>query len=421
MPLSVQAMLELVLTTVPRCGESEKVPTSQALGRVLADRAVAPVDLPAFPRSAVDGYALSVADCQGATPEQPVFLPLGAKVLAGQLPAPLGPGGATFVTTGAMLPPGADAVILVERAQVQGNALAVSEPPRPGQHLSRPGEDIRRGRFLFPAGRRLGLPEIAILASLGYGELEVIRRPRVAIFSTGDELVSPGAPLAPAQVHDTNSVILRAAVEAAGGVVTRWGILPDRYPELAEIAAACAGGESDLVVTTGGTGASMLALAGSPVDGLHDLVPGLLAGSGVILNQGVGVVPGKPTAFGRIGPTPVFALAGWPYAVLVTFHLFVAPCLARLGGLPLPAERRLGRFPLGEEVKGEAGFRRYVQVRLEDRGGERFAVPILPPPPPSAARSISLLLEADGYIYLEAGETDRSAGEPVDVYVFPGG
>ncbi|MDA8194584.1 MAG: molybdopterin molybdotransferase MoeA [Thermaerobacter sp.] len=417
---TVEELQQLVLAEVAVLPAPERVPLPRALGRCLTEDLTAPINVPLFTRSAVDGYALRSADTRGASAASPVTLTLIEKVTTGHVPQrPLHAGQTALTTTGAMLPAGADAVVLVEKATQRDQTVTIDREIAPGEHMSVTGEDFAVGETILRQGHVLRLVDVAALAALGVTTVPVARRPQVAIFSTGDELVAPGDSLGPAQVYDANASLLEAAVLEAGGEPHRLGTIPDQA-DLVEhrIYQACANDAFDLVVTTGGTGASLLVLEGQDVENIHDLIPGALAKRGRLKSHGLLMVPGKPTAFGEVAGTPVFALAGWPYSVIMTFHLFVRPAIRKMAGLPPRPPSREVSARLSQEVATEPGVRKYFQVRLGRREGEVWADPLLPPRPPSAARTMHQMLQGTGYFHLDGVHQLRAGpGDAVRVVV----
>lgn len=389
----------------------ESVALADAVGRVAAESVRAHLPLPAFRRSAVDGYALSAADR-----DRP--LELVGKATAGHPPGrPIGRGEAMMVTTGAMVPEGADCVALVERSVVSDGRVRVEEPVAPGHHISPIGEDFQAGQELLAAGRLLEPVDIAAAASQGLQNISVYRRPRVGILSTGDELVPLGQALGPAQVYDVNGTVLMAMVRAAGAEPVWLGRLEDRYPVVrGGLEQARDREDWDILVSSGGTGASIPVFEEMPVEELHDLMPAVLGEVGQLLAHGIRMTPGRPTALGRLGGRPVFLLPGWPYAVLVHFEMVVAPALAKMAHRP-PAGRRRIMARAAEDLAASAELTRIIQVELVPEGqGGLLARLLLPPPPPSASRVMTQMLKADGFLVVERHQ-QFAAGEEVAVWV----
>jgi len=375
---------------------SEDVPLLEAVGRALAAGVAAPHDLPAFDNSAMDGFAVRADDVRGDT-----LLPLSAYVPAGAArAAPLAPGTAARILTGAPIPPGADTVVPVEDAEARPGGVLLHGPLRRGAHVRRRGEDLRALEVAIPAGARVGTAEAACLASFGRVEVAVHRRPRVAILSTGDELVPPGALLGPGQIRDSNGPGVAAAVLEAGGLPLPLGIARDDAPALRALLAR--GLEADVLVTTAGV--SM---------GDRDLVRQELRALGVEERfWKVEVKPGHPTAFGTRGGTLVFSLPGNPVSTLVLFEQLVRPALLAMQGHRRPL-RPLFPAVLDEALPHRAGRVTFSRVVLERRDGTLHAR--------SAGSQetgiFRTLLRADGLALLPPERADAPAGTVVPVQI----
>ncbi len=302
----------------------ETVPVGAALGRVLAQDVVAAVDLPGFDNSAMDGYAVRAGELAGATERSPVTLPVDGDVAAGDTTRHVLPEGRTMrIMTGAPMPHGADAVVPVERTDGGDREVVVRLEPELGRHVRRRGEDVRTGDVVLRAGVRLGPGHLGLAAAVNVADLRTRRAPRVCVVSTGDELVPPGSPLEHGQIIDSNNVMLRALVEAAGGEVASSPHLPD---EAAAVRGFLADpeGDPDLVITSGGV--SM---------GVYDTVKEVLAADGGVEFVKVAMRPGMPQGCGLVGPRriPVVTLPGNPVSSFVSFHVFVLPALRAMAGL----------------------------------------------------------------------------------------
>ncbi len=418
--MSVTSLQALILDDIDTLDRTDDIPVSQAVGRCLAKDILAPINVPVFTRSAVDGYALNSQDTSCALPDTPVTLDIIEKVTTGMVPKRrVERGEATLVTTGAMLPQGADAVALVEHVSVQDGVVVLEHSVRAGDNISLLGEDIRFGELVLAKEHIVRLVDVAVLSALGIVQIPVIRRPKVAIFSTGDELVTPGEPLRPAQVYDANAYLLEAFVRESGGDPVRLGTIGDRIQEVERLLNQTAHDkEFDVIVTTGGTGASLLVLEGQDIENIHDLIPGAIVKEGQLKSHGLLMTPGKPTAYGEIAGVPVFALAGWPYSALMTFQLFVRPAIRKMSGLPPFETEPEVRARLCQELTTEAGVRKYFQVRLKHENEEIWAEPLLSPPPPSAARTMHQMLQGTGYVFLDGvSQFHVNAGEWVQVAV----
>ncbi len=393
--LSFEEARAAILRSVAPAG-TERVETWRALGRVVAEDVAAPSDLPPCDNSAMDGYAVRAADCaSGALLAVSGCLPAG-----GVAPESVAPGCAVRIMTGAPIPPGCDAVVPLEEAEEAGGRIRVPGAVTPRQHIRFRGEDVAVGTVVIPAGTRLRPPEIGMLASFGKTFVPVFRRIRVAVLSTGDELVALGEPPAAGKIVNSNSVSIAAAVRDAGAEPVVLGIArDDRESHAARIAEGLA---ADALVTTAGVSA-----------GDRDLVRQVLGELGVTpVFWRVAVKPGGPTAFGMKAGTPVFSLPGNPTSALVTFEVFVRPALLKMMGHVRPI-KPLVHATLKESVKKKAGKINFLRVRIEVRDGEYLAT--------SAGDQSSgiqrTLVRADALAVLPADRTDFSVGETVDVHL----
>ena len=303
---------------------AERVPVGAALSRVLAEDVVAAVDLPGFDNSAMDGYAVRAAELSGAADDAPVRLPVDGDVAAGDTTRHvLAPGRVMRIMTGAPMPEGADAVVPVERTDGGAREVGLMLEPELGRHVRRRGEDVRTGDVVLRAGVRLGPGHVGLVAAANVPEVSVRRAPRVTVVSTGDELVPPGSPIAHGQIVDSNNVMLRALVEAAGAEVASAPHLPD---EVGAVRAFLSDpdGDPDLVITSGGV--SM---------GVYDTVKEVLVADGGVEFVKVAMRPGMPQGCGVVGPrrVPVVTLPGNPVSSFVSFHVFVLPALRAMAGL----------------------------------------------------------------------------------------
>jgi putative molybdopterin biosynthesis protein len=386
---------------------SEIVPLSQALGRVLAHPVHANVDVPGFDRANVDGFAVHAADTAGASAGTPKVLALNCEVLTpGNAPeVAVTAGTATLIATGGMVPRGADAVVMVEHTETceaaGGPAIEIRRAVAAGQFVSFAGSDLARGETVLRAGQVLTSREIGMLAAVGVAAVEVWRRPRVAIISTGDEIVAPGEPIQPGMVYDSNAAILAAAVEEAGGTAEPLGIGPDDEIVLSRLVdaglATC-----DIVILSGGTSKGAGDLCYRAVASFND--PGIVV-------HGVALKPGKPLCLAVTGGKPVVVLPGFPTSAIFTFHEFVVPVIRAFAGLPAePAERLPATLPL--RVTSERGRTEYLMVSLV-RGAEGDALAAYPTAKGSGA--VTAFSQADGFIVLPQYAENVPAGTPVEV------
>lgn len=381
----------------------ETVSLSDALGRVLARDVASPRDVPPFDRALVDGFALRAADTEGASPASPRRLTLNREILAcGVAPAlAVRLGTATPIATGGVIPRGADAVVMVEQTELDADALAidVAAAARPGQFVGYAGADMAAGETVLRRGLRITAREIGMLAACGLAAVAVVRRPRVAILSTGDELVAPGAPLPPGSIYDSNGAIVAAAVAENGGEPVRLGIVRDDAAIL-EATLGDALRAHDLVVLSGGTSKG----AG---DVSHRVLSGL--GAPGILVHGVALKPGKPLCLALAQGTPIVVLPGFPTSAMFTFHDFVVPLIRAQAGLP-PREEETVAARLTQRVASELGRTEFVMTSLA-RGPEGpIALPL-----PKGSGSVTAFSQADGFFAVPAERPGLEPGEGVSV------
>jgi molybdopterin molybdotransferase len=312
----------------------------------------------------------------------------------------VGPGQTMLVHTGSMLPPGADAVVMVENTQVvDGASIEIFRPVAEGENVVHVGEDVRRGQPLFAPGHLLRPQDIGGLVALGVTQVEVARQPRVALISSGDEVVAPEATPAIGQVRDINSYALAAQVARAGGVPVRYGIVPDDRDALAAVAAR-AFAESEMVVFSAGSSVSARDVTAEVIAGLGE--PGVLV-------HGVSVKPGKPTILALCDGKAVFGLPGNPVSAMVIFDLFVGPAIRLMMGAEPPV-RTVVRAKLARNLNSTTGREDYVQVRLEERNGEPWAVPVL-----GKSNLIYTLVHSQGTVVVPLDSNGIAAGSWVEV------
>ena len=383
---------------------AETVVLAAARTRVLAHDVVAAVDAPPFDRSIVDGFAVRAADTVGASDGNPKTLTLNPEVIAcGHMPtAPVVAGTCTAIATGGVIPRGADAVAMIEQTElVEEGALRIElrRAAAPGQFVSYAGSDIARGETLLRRGTRIGAREIGMLAACGLDRIEVVRRPKVAVLSTGDELIEPGRPLKPAGVYDSNSAIIAAAVAEAGGEPLMLGSYPDDVVAL-EKAVREALAASDIVVLSGGTSKGAGDLS-------HRVVSQL--GKPGILVHGVALKPGKPLCLGVVDGKPIVVLPGFPTSAIFTFHAFVVPVIRARAGLPPEAAETISaRVPV--RVASELGRKEFVLVSLVEGEGGPVAFPI-----GKGSGAVTSFSQADGFFEIDALASALEADSQVHV------
>jgi putative molybdopterin biosynthesis protein len=385
----------------------ETVPLAAARGRVLARDIPSPVDVPGFDRASVDGFAVRSADTLGATADNPVRLRLNDEILTpGIAPKlPVGPGQAALIATGGMLPRGADAVVMVEHTEAEDHAcgetvIEVKRPVAPGQFVAATGSDIAREETVLRRGRLLTSREIAILAAVGLGEVPVWRKPKVAIFSTGDEIVAPGGAIRPGQVYDSNAAVLAAAVEELGAEPIRLGIVPDDENALqTKLDEALAAG--DVVLLSGGTskGAGDIAYRGAA----------RLADPGIVVH-GVALKPGKPLCLAVSAGKPIAILPGFPTSAMFTFHTFMAPVIEALAGRPASRSETL-QARLAVPVTSELGRTEYVLSAVMPAPDGGLAVY----PTGKGSGAVTAFTAADGFFTVDSYAEQVATGTELAV------
>ena len=368
--MSVADAQERLLATARPVGKPEEIDTFDARGRVLATSLTARLDVPVADNSQMDGYAVRSADLAGASADRPVVLPISQRIPAGHVASPLASASAARIFTGALIPEGADAVVMQEQAFVEetregtrdstSTRVAFNAQPARGEWVRRRGEDITSGQVILEAGTRLGPQHLGLAASIGIARLSVIRRPRVAIFSTGDELAMPGEvaieDLKPGALYNSNRYTLRALIEALGCEVVDLGIVPDTLAATRE-ALLRAAADSDCIVTSGGVSV-----------GEEDHIRPAVSAVGRIDMWQLAIKPGKPFAFGAVGDALFVGLPGNPVSGFVTFLVLVRPLLLRLQGMRATA-------PVAFAMRADFEWPRpdkrqeYLRARINPAGG----------------------------------------------------
>jgi len=384
----------------------ETVPIDDALGRVCGADIASPEDLPPLPRSTMDGYAVRAADTFGASDSIPAFLDVAGAIAMGQLSGiAIGRNQAAAIPTGGFLPRGADSVVMVEYTGPAGDgAIEVSRPVTTGENVLGKAEDVARGEVVIPAGKRLLPQDIGLLAGLGMTQVAVYRRPKVAVISTGDEIVPVTDAPPPGRIRDINSHSIAALVRTSGGEAEMFDIVPDDPDRLrTAIEKALA---SDIVVLSGGSSVGERDHMVNVVSSM----PGT-----VIFAHGIAISPGKPTLIASIGGKPLFGLPGHPVSALVVAQVFLAPFIRYLEGEALkrgPAGMRV-RAALTTSVHSAQGREEYIRVKIEDEQGQVSARPVF-----GKSGMLSTLVKADGFIVVPIHAEGIPAGEMVDVFLF---
>ena len=394
---------------------SAKISISDALGRVLASDVISPANLPHFDRSTMDGYAVRSSDTFGAGESRPALLTITGDIPMGAMPeSGITAGQVMKIATGGALPAGADAVVMLEHAQtVDAASIEVMKPVAPLENVVCAGDDIKQGELVLTRGHRLRPQDMAALAGLGMITVNVFNKPKVAIISTGNEIVPADTVPPPGKIRDTNSYALEGLIREAEGIPVKIGIIPDEYGLLQQ-ALRTAISECSLVLMTGGSSVGTADLTAKVVNDMGR--PGVLI-------HGVSIKPGKPLIFGLIetarGDVPVFGLPGHPVAVSVCFDLFVKRVLEKLTGEVPPralegvARNRVVKAKLIRSISSGAGREEHVRVALEKKDDGLWARPLL-----GASGLISTLVKAIGIVVVPVNTIGIDAGEEVDVRLF---
>lgn len=350
--LSFDEALAILLDKARPIAQTENADTLAASGRVLAREVVSSITVPAIDTSAMDGYAIRA----GEVPLPGTSLPVTQRIPAGVIGHALQVGSAARIFTGAPLPPGADAVVMQELCEANGDSVVINHHPRVGEAVRKAGSEVASGSLVLPRGVRLGAPEIGLAASVGVARLEVVRRMRVALFSTGDELIMPGEALAPGRVYNSNRFQLRVLLESLGCEVNDFGIVPDRLDATRATLRAAARG-NDLIITSGGVSV-----------GEEDHVKPAVDAEGTLDVWKIAMKPGKPLAFGHVGECAFIGLPGNPVSSFVTFLMMVRPLILATQGAGKVMPRRLSLVADFDWPRPDAR-REFLRGRISDEGG----------------------------------------------------
>lgn len=398
----MREVLEWVDSATAVSNEAELIGVVDCGGRVLADDIFAPISVPEFHRSAMDGYALIAAETAGAGDDNPLPFRLIGDVFPGRaFPGRVIPGTAIRIMTGAPIPDGADAVLPVEFTRISPGtdavvAMEALRPVSPGKNVSVRGEDITIGSLLLPRQRRLRPQDAAVLASVGIAQVSVVRRPTVAILTTGNELVQPGDTRKPYQVFDANSTLLQCLVARDGGKVVEAACLHDDRDALRNKLMAA---QADLILISGGSSV-----------GAEDFVPGLIAELGSLPIHGVSMRPAGPTGIGRIGRSFVFLLPGHPVSCLCAYDFFAGRAIRRLGGRMANWPYAVKTAKVARAMISAVGRLDYVRVQLQDGLVESVAS--------GGASALSSTVRADGFVLVPESVAEHPEGAEVDVYLY---
>lgn len=394
--IEVKTFQDLIAEKVPVCGV-EEISILEGRGRVLAQSVVSKVDVPAFPRSAMDGYALKSEETFGAGVYNPLSFKVVGEVTPGKFfPGEVGPGEAVRIMTGAPIPKGADAVLMAEYTSEENNVMTATEAVAPKKHIGRVGEDIGKDDRLFGEGRVLRPQDLGVLSSVGIGQIQVFKKPVVTLLITGNELMKPGEIPEGPKIVDSNSVFLRNLVPRDGGVIHEVLHLPDDRDVIAE---AMKNAPGDLLVVTGGTSV-----------GVEDHAPTLVAELGELLVHGVAMRPSAPTGFGMVGGRPIFLLPGNPVSCMAAYDFFVGLALRKMGRQKETWPYVSKSYPLGKKIASQIGRLDYARVKLKDDLALLLAT--------SGASILSTTTEADGFVVVPTGSEGMKEGEVVSVWLY---
>lgn len=389
-----RALIDAVTRPIAR---TERVSLKEANGRVVARDVTASADVPPFSRAGMDGYAVRAEDTFGASRQEPKTLRCIEQVFTGQVPSrTVAAGECTEIATGAPMPSGADAVVMVEESEKDPSGeVRIFTPVYPRQNVGRQGADIQAGQVVLRGGDVLNASRVGALAALGATHVDVYAKPRVAILSTGNEIVDPGQPLAPGHIYDINRFTLTAVVAEHGGIPEPHRTAADTIEDLSRAIDECL--DADLLVFSGGSSV-----------GERDLILDVIGQKGEILFHGIAVKPGKPTAFGVVRERIVFGMPGYPTSCLSNAYMLLMPLLRRMARLPVHAVRTV-TAPLGQRIVSTTGRHQFYTVRLVDGVAQ---------PAFKASGDITSMSLADGYIEIPAQTDIVEKGEVVEVKLF---
>jgi molybdenum cofactor synthesis domain-containing protein len=376
--------------------EHETIPIEESHGRVIASDIKAEMNVPPFARSAMDGYAVMAEDTYGAGEFSPKTLKVVGVVRAGdESSAKVRKGIAVEVATGAVLPEGADAVVKVERTEVVDDTLKVFRPVHPHENVSQEGSDITSGATVLEQGDILHPGKIGVLAALGIEQVSVLRRPRIAVVPTGNEVCELGKDPSPSQVYDVNSYTVMSLAQKSGCDATRYPVVEDTLEAIGVLLVEA--NQADCIIFSGGSSV-----------GERDILVDVVAERGEVVFHGVQIKPGKPTLFGKIGRQLIFGLPGYPAACLTVGNALLVPALRRMASLPEGRVHR-GKFRLSKRVVSTLGRHQFLTVRIEND----MAVPVF-----KESGAITSLGDAEGYIEIPANTDFVEKGEVVEVTFF---
>jgi len=394
--ISREKALEIILSTVKPIERTEKLPIEEAVGRVLANDVTAERDVPPFDRAAMDGYAVKAEDTFKASQFNPVKLKVTGVLHAGESTNKLVEKGQCIrIATGCPIPPGADAVVMVEFTQEKDGFVSIFKPVHPGANIALKGEDIKKGEVILRSGDLLTPAKIGVLASLGHREVLVYQKPHVAVIPTGSEVCEVGSELQKGQVYDVNSYTLTSVLVENGASVTKVPVIPDVIDELRSAVTRFL--DHDLIVFSGGSSV-----------GEKDLLVRIVEDLGELLFHGIQIKPGKPTLFGLVKGKPIFGMPGYPTSCLSNAYIFLVPAVRKMARLP-PKQPRMVKAKMGARVVSASGREQFLTVKLKNG----VAYPVF-----KASGDITSLANADGYIILPVNLDVIEKGEEVTITLF---
>lgn len=394
--VSREEALRIALDSVKPIERTELIPLDNASSRVLAEDVTASEDVPPFDRAAMDGYAVRAEDTYGASELNPKTLRLVGVLHAGEFfNAQIGEGECIRIATGCPIPPGANAVVMVEFAEEEGDTVSVYRAVHPGANISPRGEDIRKGETVLRKGVFLTPAKVGVLAALGRDKVLVYQKPRVAVIPTGTEVCEVGSKLEEGQIYDVNSHTLSSILSENGAVVTRAPIVPDSLEELKSALERFL--DHDLIVFSGGSSV-----------GEKDLLAKVIEGFGEVLFHGVQIKPGKPTLFGLARGKPIFGMPGYPTSCLSNAYIFLVPVVRKMANLP-PKRPRTVKARMAKRIASASGREQFLTVRLADG----WAHPVF-----KKSGAITSMAEADGYVILPVNLDVIEKGEEIVVTLF---
>jgi molybdenum cofactor synthesis domain-containing protein len=395
--ISIETAREIVRAAGTPIERVDRVSLHDAHRRVLAQDIVSPRDVPPFARAAMDGYAVRASDTVDARRNAPTTLRVIETIYTGQVPGvSVGKGQCSRIATGAPLPQGADAVVMVEETEAAPNGtVRVLSSAAQHQHVGAQGADIRAGQTVLNRGEVLTASRLGAVAAMGLTEVEVFARPRVAILSTGNEIIEPGQPLASGQLYDVNRYTLASVIAEHGGIPVSYGTASDTLADLGTAVEACLA--EDLIVLSGGSSV-----------GERDLIVDIVTARGEVHFHGIAVKPGKPTLFGSISGKLVFGMSGYPTSCLINAYVLILPVLRRMARLP-PYEPPRVSARLARRVSSVAGRHQFLTVRVANG---------LAHPAFKGSGDITSMSQADGYVEIPAAVESVDEGAVVEVVLF---